>query len=103
LQALLPLIPDGATGINDRVSVVREDDEWTYFYGVDPIFRHPEGDRQSYRMFTAQLVCQGACKQADIVRTFGVSTNSVKRSVKQYREEGIASFYRPRKGRGANR
>ena len=27
MQALLPLIPDGATGINDRVSVVREDDE----------------------------------------------------------------------------
>ena len=100
-QALLPLIPDGATHISDRISVVRENDEWTYFCGVAPIFRHPEEDRRSFRMFTAQLVCQGVCRQSDIVRIFGVSTNSVKRSVKNYREEGIEGFYRPRKRRGA--
>ena len=99
-QALLPLIPAGATTVNDRISVLREDGEWTYFYGVDPIFRHPETDTRSFRMFTAQLICQGACKQSDIVRAFGVSANSVKRSVKKYRNEGIASFYRPRVGRG---
>ncbi len=52
-------------------------------------------------MFTAQLVCQGVCRQSDIVRTFAVSTNSVKRSVKKYREEGIEGFYQPRKRRGA--
>jgi len=52
-------------------------------------------------MFTAQLACQGVCRQSDIVRTFGVSTNSVKRSVKKYREEGIEGFYQPRKRRGA--
>ena len=100
-QALLPLIPDGATSINDRISVVREDGEWTYFCGVAPVFRHPEKDRRSFRMFTAQLACQGMCRQSDLVRTFGVSTNSVKRSVKKYREEGIESFYQPRKRRGA--
>lgn len=98
-QALLPLIPDGATRINDRISVVREHGNWTYFYGVDPIFRHPEEDRRTFRMFTAQLVCQGACQQTDIIRAFGVSTNSVKRSVKKYREQGIAAFYRPRPAR----
>jgi hypothetical protein len=47
-------------------------------------------------MFSSQLVCQGACKQVEIVKAFGVSPISVKRSVKQYREEGIQSFYRPR-------
>ncbi|MHC4406913.1 MAG: putative transposase [Planctomycetota bacterium] len=99
-QALLPLVPDGATRINDTISVVRELGEWTYFYGVDPIFRHPDEDRRSFRMFTAQLVCQGACKQTDIIRTFGVSANSVKRSVKKCRQQGIAAFYQPRKGRG---
>ena len=52
-------------------------------------------------MFTAQLVCQGACQQVDILRTFGVSKNSVHRSVKKYREEGIAGFYGARKRRGA--
>jgi len=100
-QALLPLVPDGASSINDRISVVRENGHWTYFCGVEPIFRHPEEDRQSFRMFTAQLVCQGACRQTDLVRAFGVSANSVKRSVKKYREEGVAGFYHPRKRRGA--
>lgn len=99
-QALLPLIPDGATPLNDLVSVVRENGEWTYFLGVRPVFAHPEEDRRSFRMFTAQLVCQGTCRQGDIVRAFGVSANSVKRSVKKYRTEGIEGFYRPRPGRG---
>ena len=98
-QALLPLIPDGATRINERISVVRENGEW--MVGVAPIFRHPEDDRRSFRMFTAQLVCQGVCRQPEIVRTFGVSANSVKRSVKKYRDDGVQGFYQPRKGRGA--
>jgi transposase len=99
-QALLPLIPDGATQINDRVSVVRQNGEWTYFHGVFPVFSHSEKDRRSFRMFTAQLVGQGACRQVEIVRTFGVSSNGVKRSVKKYREEGIEAFYRAGGKRG---
>jgi transposase len=52
-------------------------------------------------VFTSQLVCQGLCKQSDIVHVFGVSAKSVKRYVAKYRQEGIASFYQPRKTRGA--
>ncbi len=99
-QVLLPLIPDGATSVNDCLSIVRENGQWTYFYGLHPVFAHPERDRRSFRMFTAQLVVRGMCRQAEIVRTFGVSKNSVKRSVKKYREEGIEAFYRARQGRG---
>ena len=99
-QALLPIIPDGASQISDLISVVRHDTEWTYFCGVQPVFKHPEHDRQSFRMFTAQLCCQGVCTQAQIVRTFGVSKNSVLRSVAKYRREEINGFYRPRKSRG---
>jgi hypothetical protein len=100
-QSLLPMIPEGASRISDLVSVVRENGVWTYFCGVQPVFRHPADDRRSFRMFTAQLVCQGACQQVDILRTFGVSKNSVQRSVKKYREEDIAGFYGVRKRRGA--
>jgi hypothetical protein len=100
-QALLPLIPDGATQINDFLSAVRQKGKWTYFLGVQPVFGHDEKDQPSFRMFTAQLICQGACQQTDIVRTFGVSANSVKRSVKKFREQGSEAFYRPRRGRGA--
>jgi len=53
-------------------------------------------------MFTAQLVCQGACKQVDIIRTFGVSKSSVSRSVQKYREGGAGVFFAPRRGRGGS-
>ena len=99
-QALLPIIPDGSSKISDLISVVRHDTGWTYFCGVQPIFAHPERDRQSFRMFTAQLCCQGVCTQAQIMRTFGVSKNSVLRSAAKYRREGVNGFYRPRRGRG---
>ena len=79
MQALLPR----GSSINDRVSVIREDGRWAYFLGVDLSFEHPEEDRRSFRMFTAQLVCQGAYKQSEIVRTFGVGVKSVERSVKK--------------------
>ena len=55
-----------------------------------------------FRMFTAQLICQGACRQVDIVRAFGVSRNSVIRSVSAYRTGGAGAFYAPRAGRGAS-
>ena len=101
-QALLPLLPGGATRINDRISVVLQDGTWTYFCGVDPIFQHPEHETESFRMFTAQLVCQDACKQVDIVRAFGVSGNSVKRNAKKFREQGTKGFYQPRQRRQGN-
>ncbi|MAG94543.1 MAG: hypothetical protein CMJ48_12455 [Planctomycetaceae bacterium] len=81
---------------------MRQDGMWTYFYGIDPIFQHPEHDLQSFRMFTSQLVCQDATKQVDIVRAFGVSANSVKRNAKKFREEGTKGFYQPRKRRQGN-
>ncbi|MCU0981586.1 MAG: hypothetical protein MUF25_20740 [Pirellulaceae bacterium] len=100
-QALLPLLPHGSTAINGFLSVAREGGQWTYLAGVLPVFQHREDDRRSFRMFTAQLICQAGCQQTDIVRTFGVSAISVKRSVKKFREQGIEGFYQPRRVRGA--
>jgi transposase-like protein len=37
----------------------------------------------------------------EIVRAFGVTKISVKRSVKLYREEGARGFYKPKNRRGA--
>ena len=99
-QLFLPLVPEGASQINQSLSVVRENGHWTYFLGAWPIFGHDENDQRAFRMFTAQLVCQGACKQADLIRTFGVSKNSVLRSVRKFQEQGIDGFYQPRNGRG---
>jgi transposase len=96
------LIPSGSTPINDVFHVVLEDEQWFYFCGIHPIFCHGASDRRSFRMFTAQLVCQGMCKQAEIVRAFGVSKNSVGRSVKKFREGGPDAFFDRRKGRGGS-
>jgi transposase len=101
-QALLPLIADGATRISNLISVVRENGQWTYFCGAHPIFQHAENDRRAFRIFTAQLICQGVCRQVDIVRIFGVSKNSVIRSVNAYRTGGIGAFYARRATRGAS-
>ena len=100
-QVLLPMIPRGSTGINQVVSVVRKDGNWTYFLGVLPIFSHAETDQRSFRLITAQLISQGTCKQSEIISTFGVSRNSVTRSVKKFREGGTRAFFQKRKGRGA--
>ncbi|MFL6417156.1 MAG: putative transposase [Bryobacteraceae bacterium] len=84
------------------ISVARENDQWTYFCGAQPVFHHAESDRGSFQMFTAQLVCQGACRQVDIVRAFGVSKNSIIRNVNKYRAGGVKAFYTPRAPRGAS-
>jgi transposase len=98
----LPLIADGATRISDLISVARENDQWIYSCGAQPVFHHTQSDLRSFRMFTAQLVCQGACRQVDIVRAFGVSKNSVIRSVNKYRAGGVKAFYTPRATRRAS-
>ena len=83
------------------MSVVRQDGQWFYFCSTQPVFQHAEGDLRTFRMFTAQLCVQGACKQADIIKAFGVSKSSVLRSVNKYRQEGIDGFYKPRRARAA--
>ena len=101
-QMQLPLIPSGTKSINNIWSVDNMGERWTYFQGVAPVFAHDTKCLPSFRMFTAQLVCNGCCKQAEIVRAFGVSKSSVGRAVKKYREGGIAAFFQPRKGRAGS-
>lgn len=101
-QAWLPLIPSGTTQINDVMSVAKRDGKWFYFCGVNPVFFHDENDRGSFRMFTAQLVCQGVCRQSEIIHAFGISKNSVNRNVRKYQQDGADVFFKPRKGRGGS-
>ena len=98
----MPLIADGATRVSDLISVARENDQWIYFCGAQPVFHHAQTDLRSFRMFTAQLICQGACRQVDVMRAFGVSKSSVIRSVNKYRTDGVKAFYTPRAPRRAS-
>lgn len=100
-QMQLPFFPDGATEINANIGVIKEGDQVTYIYGHLPVFTHDVKDVQSFRMITSQLYINGTVKQSDICRVFGVTSISVKRSVKLYRNKGIAGFYAERRKRGA--
>jgi transposase len=100
-QLHLPMFPNGVIHITDQFSVMKKDGEVTYFNGHMPVFRHAENDVSTFRMITSQFCVSGCAKQSDIIRAFGVTSISVKRSVKTYREKGPKGFYAPRVTRGA--
>ena len=98
-QTILPVYPSDATPINDIISFCKRDGSIFYFHGTLPIFTHAENDLKAFRMFTSQLVVNGTCKQAQIVRAFGISSISMKRYVKKFRASGSNAFFAPRRKR----
>jgi len=96
---MLPLLPPGATRINDWVGVDSSSDTWTCFLGCHPIARHAASDRRMFQVTTAQLIDAGSCREAEVVRAFGVSKSSVARALRRYRGGGVEAFFGPRPGR----
>ena len=43
-QQILPLIPVGASPINEIASVFRDEKKWTYFILGHPVYKHNAGD-----------------------------------------------------------
>jgi transposase len=100
-QLQLPLFPNGVTHITSELAFEKKDGCITYFNGHMPVFTHEEKDFATFRMITSQFCVSGYARQRDIIRAFGVTPISVKRSVKLYREKGTKGFYAPRVTRGA--
>lgn len=100
-QLILPLIPYGNTQINNILSVCREEEgkRWIYYLGGFPIFSHQEKDLRMFRLIAAMFIDQGTCRQAEVIKAFGVSKSSVGRSVKKLRDEGPDAFFEQRRGR----
>jgi len=99
MQSLLPLIPTGASKINDIISVWKEKDRWIYFMVMHPVYLHGSKDMKMFRLVTAQLIESGACRQVEIINAFGVSKSSVIRSQHRLRDGGPEAFFKPRPGR----
>jgi hypothetical protein len=99
-QLQLPVFAEGVTQLSSDLGVCCRDGRVSYFYGTLPVFAHEAKDLKSFRMFTSQLYVDGKVKQADLVRTFGVSAISVKRAVKLYEQAGPGGFWRPQPVRG---
>ena len=85
-QLHLPMFPAGVTHITDELAFERRDGRIAYFNGHMPVFVHGEDDVATFRMITSQFCVSGYTKQSDIIRAFGVTSISVKRAVKLYRE-----------------
>ena len=100
-QLHLPMFPSGVTHITSELAFEKRDGRVTYFNGHMAVFTHDENDIASFRMITSQFCETGYAKQCDIIRAFGVTSISVKRSVKLYRQKGTKGFYAPRVTRGA--
>lgn len=96
-QLILPIFVEGESMITHTVSFEKRDGWIYYFQGGMPLFSHAKEDIKSFRMFSSQLIVNGACRQVDIIRAFGVPAISVKRSVKLYREEGAAGFFQKKR------
>jgi hypothetical protein len=80
---------------------MKKDGQITYFNGHMPVFSHAENNVATFRMITSQFCVSGYVQQTDIIRTFGVTSISVKRSLKTCREKGPKGFCAPRVTRGA--
>lgn len=100
-QLHLPMFPNGVTHITNQLAFMKQDGHITYFNGHMPVFAHAETDIASFRMITSQFCVSGYVKECEIVRACGVTSISVKRSVKTFREKGPKAFYAPRATRGA--
>lgn len=100
-QLQLPIFSADAVDINGKLLFKNDAGTITYFHGIMPVFSHNKNDLKAFRMITSQFYVNGTVTQAEIVRAFGVTPQSVKRAVKLYREKGIDGFYAPRNTRGA--
>lgn len=99
MQTILPMIPEGATPINDVVSVVQEKGMWRYYLGVWPMYCHEANDQDGFRCICAQLITSGACRQHELVKVFAQNRKRLGRAVAQLRDRGMASFFQKRVGR----
>ena len=88
METLLPLLPDGSTSISEILSVVFEQDKWTYFHGALPIFSHSSNDNNSFRMISSSFICEGVCRNVEVEEVFNVSKSSVIRNVRKYKKYG---------------
>ena len=78
------------------MGVVNDGKTWTYFLGSFPIYSHAADDNRMFRIISAMLIDNGACRQIDILNTFGVSKSSVARALKTLRNGGVEDFFKPR-------
>lgn len=100
MQQILPLIPSGATKVNEKLSCVLECGHMRYFLYMIEIGFHRDDDRSSFKHKICELILSGVCRNVEVIRAFGISPTSLKRWLRDYSEKGSGVFYRERGTRG---
>jgi len=102
-QLQLPIFLEGVNPITSELGYSRQDGQVIYLHGILPVFTHPVEDTASFKMIVSQFYINGAAKQAQIVKAFGINPLALKRWVKKYREEGAKTFFVEKRGRGTGK
>ena len=93
MQLLLPIFPRETKLLTETLGVFEKDDFIFYLHCGVPIYQHHREDMDGFHYICSHLVRQKLCKQTDIVRTLGVSADSVSRNYKKYLKEGERAFF----------
>jgi hypothetical protein len=94
-QLLLPLFPADIRMITLSLGVREGKGTVYYLHSGMPIFSHASGDMDMFRYITSNLILQGLCNNQDIVDTFHVSADSVRRWKNRLADEGEKAFFKP--------
>ena len=94
-QSFLPGLPDGAVKIGNAVGVLKKEGRVTYFVGSDNYFSHAEEDDQSRRFILTTLIENGHARARDVEKSLHLPHRTLMNWMKQSRNKGPASFYRP--------
>ena len=92
-QLLLPIFPHDTCMITLTLGVREQDSFVFYLHSGMPIFSHEKGDIKKFRYITSNLILQGLCTNQDIVDTFHVSTDSVRRWKNLLHDKGEQAFF----------
>ena len=88
--------PTKLTKVSDCISVLRGNDDVTYFNNGEIFFIHKENDKISFRFIACQLFKLHFAKQTEISKVFGINRASIIGWVKEYNKNGASSFYKIR-------
>ena len=92
-QQLLPIFPRDTKYITPTLGVREVEGSVYYLHSGVPIGSHLVGDYKQFRYMTSNFLKEGLCKNVDIVKTFPVSVDSVRRNKKRLEEQGPSAFF----------
>ena len=100
MQLQLPIFPTECKMLSSTVGVYENDGIVQYIVNGLPVYSHGKEDLQAFRFFSSNLIAQGRCKQTEVERCFCVSSDSVMRNLRKFREQREEAFFSPENRHG---